>query len=179
MPLPAIAAGAARGAAVIGRGLGRVGRALPGMGRPGAQPEEPEEGAAPEGEEEEETPGEAAARKISAITSPEGLLMIFVGGILDILSIIGAILILAFGVGLIFAKIVYIVGLVIVGAWAFFRSGTVVTGKKGVSLGKKGGRALTNFLKRQWPKLGGKAIPAIGDALPLWTWTIYSELTST
>lgn len=97
--------------------------------------------------------------------------MLFVGGILDILSIIGAILILAFGVGLLFAKIVYIVGLIIVGAWAFFRSGTVVTGKKG-------GRALTNFLKRQWPKLTGKVVPAIGDALPLWTWTIYSELTS-
>jgi len=172
MALPAIAAGAAKGAAVVGRGLGRVGKALPGMGGPGAQQEEREKGTA--GEEEEEKP----RSKISILLSAEGILMMMVGGLLDILSIIGAILILAFGVGLIFAKIVYIVGLVIVGAWAFFRSGTVVTGKKGASLGKKGGRALTNLLKRQWPKLGGKIIPAIGDALPLWSWTIYSELTS-
>ena len=184
MALPAIAAAAARGTAVIGRGLGRVGRALPGMKGPGPQPEEgaPAE-AEEEGEEEaEETPGEAAGRKISAITSPEGVLMLFVGGILDILSIIGAILILAFGVGLIFAKIVYIVGCVIVGAWAFFRSGALpaMPGKKGKGkIEKKAGRTFMNFLKRQWPKLGGKVIPAIGDALPLWTWTIYSELTST
>lgn len=185
MALPAIAAAAARGTAVIGRGLGRVGRALPGMKGPGPQPEEGAPAEAEEEEEEEEeeeTPGEAAARKTSAITSPEGVLMLFVGGLLDILSIIGAILILAFGVGLIFAKIVYIVGLVIVGAWAFFRSGALpaMPGKKGKGkIEKKAGRTFMNFLKRQWPKLGGKVIPAIGDALPLWTWTIYSELTST
>ncbi len=175
MPLPAIAAGAARGLAAVGRGAAKGARGLGkratkrAIRRPasGAPAEETEEG--------EEAPKKS---KSSILLSPEGVLMMFVGGLLDVLSIIGAILILAFGVGLIFAKIVYIVGLVIVGSWAFFRSGTVITGKKGAGLGKKGGKALMSFLKRQWPKLAGKAVPAIGDSLPLWSWTVYSELTS-
>ena len=154
MPLPAIAAGAARGLATAGRGLAK---------------------SAPE--EEEEAP-EEKKDKTSTLLSPEGILMMFVGGILDILSIIGAILILALGAGLLFAKIVYIVGLIIVGSWAFFRSGTLPAGKQGGLAGKKGGRTLLRFLRRQWPKLAGKVVPAIGDALPLWTWTIYSELTA-
>lgn len=121
---------------------------------------------------------EPATRKVSALLSPEGVLMMSVGGMLDILSIIGAILILALGTGLLFAKIVYIVGLIIVGNWAFFRSGKLPVGKKKGLVGEKGVKTLGRFLKRQWPKLAGKAIPAIGDALPLWTWTVYSELTS-
>ena len=172
MALPAIAAGAARGLAGGSRGLAKVGKGMArgarrGIGRAAARPPEAEE-------PEEETAAEAATRKIRAIFSPEGIVMMFVGGILDLLSLIGAILILAFGTGLLFAKIVYIVGLVIVGAWAFFRSGTVGVTKKG----KREVRTILNFLKRQWPKLGGKFIPAIGDALPLWSYTIYSELTS-
>lgn len=101
--------------------------------------------------------------------------MMSAGGMLDILSIIGAILIIAFGVGLLFAKIVYIVGLIFVGGWAFFRSGTLPGKGK---MRKKMVRGLTKFLKRQWPKLAGKAVPAVGDCLPLWTWMVYSELTS-
>lgn len=126
--------------------------------------------------------------------------MLFVGGLLDILSIIGAILILAFGFGLLFAKIVYIVGLIIVGSWAFFRSGKLPTRETGkLPVGGKGinifdllfggfkffgqffkgfGIPAGRFLKRHWLKLAGKAIPAIGDVLPLWTYTVYSELTS-
>ena len=122
---------------------------------------------------------EPTTRKVSALLSPEGVLMMSVGGMLDILSIIGAILILAFGTGLLFAKIVYIVGLIIVGGWAFFRSGKLPTGgQKGKGFMTKGLKTFSQFLKRQWPKLAGKAVTAIGDALPLWTWTVYSELTS-
>jgi len=137
-------------------------------------PEEtPTEEAPEEGEEREES-----TAKMSALLSPEGILMLSVGGLLDILSIIGAILILAFGTGLLFSKIVYIVGLIIVGTWIFFRSGKLpAEGKKGGFM-KRGGRGLLSFLKRQWPKLAGKAIPAIGDVIPFWTWTVYSELTS-
>jgi len=60
MALPAIAAAAARGTAVIGRGLGRVSRALPGMKGPGPQPEE---GAPAEAEEEGEEEAEETQAK--------------------------------------------------------------------------------------------------------------------
>ncbi len=176
MPLPAIAAGAAKGLATAGRGLAKGARGIRKVAkkRPPAVP--PTKAAEVE---KEETPEEEATRKISALLSPEGILMMSVGGMLDILSIIGAILIIAFGAGLLFAKIVYIVGLIFVGSWAFFRSGTLpARGKTKGLIGKKGGRTLMRFLRRQWPKLAGKAVPAVGDALPLWTWTVYSELTS-
>lgn len=145
---------------------------------------------------EEESP-EEKKDKTSTLLSPEGLLMLSVGGILDILSIIGAILILAFGFGLLFAKIVYIVGWVIVGAWAFFRSGKLPVGKTGkLPVGGKGTSVLDQlfggfkffgqflkgfgairlFGKRQWPKLLIKAIPFFGDIFPFWTWTIISEI---
>ena len=173
MALPAIVAGAARGLAATGRGLAKgtrgVGRRVGEAARKRPPVEKPPVKAAevPREEVTEET-----TRKTSALLSPEGILMMSVAGMLDILSIIGAILILAFGAGLLFAKIVYIVGLIIVGIWAFFRSGTLP------ARGKRGGRTLMRFLRRQWPKLVGKAVPAVGDVLPLWTWTVYSELTS-
>ena len=111
--------------------------------------------------------------KRSILTSPEGVVMMSIGIMLDLLCIICVILIIFFGIGLLFAKIVYIAGLIIVGSWAFFRSGSLpIKGKKETA------RGLIGFLKRQWPKLAGKAIPAVGDALPLWTWTVYSELTN-
>ncbi len=166
MALPAIAAQAAQ---VGGKAAQALKKAPPVGGKAAEEEEAPEEG-----EEREES-----TAKMSALLSPEGILMMSVGGLLDILSIIAAILILAFGVGLLFAKIIYIVGLIFVGTWAFFRSGKLPAGGKEKGLvGKKGGRTLLRFLKRQWPKLAGKAIPAIGDALPLWTWTVFSELTN-
>ncbi len=176
MALPVIVAGAARGLAATGRGLAKgargVGRRVGEAARKRPPIERPPVKAA---EVPREEAPEEATRKISALLSPEGILMMSVGGMLDILSIIGAILIIAFGTGLLFAKIVYIVGLIIVGSWAFFRSGTLPGKGK---MRKKMVRGLTNFLRRQWPKLAGKAVPAVGDCLPLWTWMVYSELTS-
>lgn len=176
MALPAVVAGAARGLAGAGRGLTKgargAGRRMGEAARKRPPVEKPPV-KAPE-VSKEEVP-EETTRKTSALLSPEGILMMSVGGMLDILSIIGAILILAFGIGLLFAKVVYIVGLIIIGSWAFFRSGTLPGEGK---MRKKMVRGFTSFLKRQWPKLAGKAVPAVGDALPLWTWTVYSELTS-
>ena len=168
MALPTLPAIAAQAVKVGGKTAQALEKAPPAGGKAAEEEEEPEEG-----EEREES-----TAKMSALLSPEGILMMSVGGLLDILSIIAAILILAFGVGLLLAKIIYIVGLIFVGTWAFFRSGKLPVGGKGEGLMKKGGKSLLSFLKRQWPKLTGKAIPAIGDALPLWTWTVYSELTS-
>jgi hypothetical protein len=170
MALPAIVAGAGRGLAKGARGakrrIGEAARKRPPAERPPVEaPEVPRE----------EVPGEETTRKLSVLLSTEGVLMMSVGGILDIFSIIGAILILAFGIGLVFAKIVYIVGFIIIGSWVLFRSGTLPGEGK---MRKKMVRGFTSFLKRQWPKLAGKAVPAVGDVLPLWTWIVYSELTS-
>jgi len=173
MALPVIVAGAARGLAAAGRGLAKGAR---GAGRRiGRAARRRPSRAAPPAKAEEEAPEDEATRKLSVLLSPEGVLMMSVGGMLDILSIIGAILIIAFGTGLLFAKIVYIVGFIIVGSWIFFRSGALPGKGK---MRKKMVRGLTKFLKRQWPKLAGKAVPVVGDCLPLWTWMIYSELTS-
>lgn len=124
---------------------------------------------------EEET--KRGFKKMGALFSPEGVLMMSLAIILDGLSIVCVFLILLFGVGLLFAKIVYIFGLVTISGWAFLRSGFMPAAGN-PNPRKKMIRGLTNFLKRHWKKLAGKVIPAIGDALPLWTWTVYSELTS-
>lgn len=192
MALPVIVAGAARGLAAAGRGLAkgargvgrRAGRAA--RRRPPAERSPVKAAEVPREEAPEET-----TRKLSVLLSPEGILMLSVGGMLDILSIIGAILIIAFGAGLLFAKIVYIVGLIFVGGWAFFRSGKLPAGGNGINILDQlfGGFKFFDqffkrfgisgrFFKRHWLKLAGKSIPVIGDVLPLWTWTIYSELTN-
>jgi hypothetical protein len=169
MPLPAVAAGAARGLATAGRGLAK--------GAQEAAKRKPlvERGLVKAAEVPGEEAPDEATRKASALISVEGISMMLLGGMLDIFSIIGAILIIVFGVGLLFAKIIYIVGLFLVSTWVFVRSGAIAGKGK---MRKKIVKGLLNFFKRQWPKLAGKAVPAVGDALPLWTWTIYSELTS-
>lgn len=112
--------------------------------------------------------------KTGALFSPEGTIMMFIAIILDLLSIICVFLILVFGIGLLLAKIVYIFGLVTTSVWILFRSGTLPGKGK---LREKMIKGLTDFLKKNWKKLAGKAVPVIGDALPLWTYTVYSELT--
>jgi len=162
MAIPAIIAGAAKGAKVVGKGLKgskkikkavRIAKTAKDISSSDISSED----------------------KRSILTSPEGVAMMSIGIILDLLCIICVILIIFFGIGLLLAKIVYIAGLIIIGSWAFFRSGSLPIEGKGK---KKIAKGLIGFLKRQWPKLAGKAIPAVGDALPLWTWTVYSELTN-
>ena len=109
-----------------------------------------------------------------ALLSPEGVMMLFIAGLLDFLSIVSAILILAFGLGLLLGRIVYIFGFILIGGWQFFRSGTL-PGKKGKGMASS---LLKKFLKKHWKKLAAKVIPVIGDLIPLWTITVYSELKS-
>ncbi len=105
--------------------------------------------------------------------SPVALLMMTIGIILDFLSIICGILILAFGIGLILSKIVYVIGFIIVTTWSIFRGGGIQRDKKGKGKGSVGG-----FLKKYKKNLSSKAIPGIGDFIPYWTITIYKELKS-
>lgn len=110
----------------------------------------------------------------NSLFGPEGILMLTLALIFDFLTLASFILIFLFGIGLILAKIVYISALLVFGAWAFLRSGTLPG--KGKAKDKMIG-GLSGFFKRQWKKLAFRAIPAIGDMIPgMWTWTVYSEL---
>jgi len=122
----------------------------------------------------EEVNEEKKEPKTGALFSPEGIIMMAVAILLDSASIICVFLILVFGIGFLLAKIVYIFGLIITTVWIFFRSGALPGKEK---TGEKIKKGLVDFFKKNWKKLAGKAVPAIGDALPIWTWTIYSELT--
>lgn len=141
MALPAIAAAAGRGA--VGRLARRLGtKRVLGLAQEGGKTEEKQEK--------------------SSILSPRGFILISVGLLLDFLCLICVILILAFGVGLLLAKIVYFLGLVIFALFSI--------------AGGKGQNALGDFFKRQWKKLLVKAIPGVGDAVPVWTITAISML---
>lgn len=123
--------------------------------------------------EEEKVEGNGETRS-NSLLSPEGIVMMIIGITLDFASLICVFLILVFGIGLVLAKIVYLFGLIIISVWMLFRSGTLP--EKG-KLEEKMKKGLVDFFKKNWKNLAGKAVPAIGDAIPIWTWTVYSELT--
>ena len=112
----------------------------------------------------------------TSLLSPEAILMLSLGLILDLLSIACGILIIAFGVGLILSKSVYVAGFIIVSLWSIFRGGGIPSGKG--KMKQKIAKGLGGFLKKYGKNLAGKAIPAIGDVIPLWTITIFTELKS-
>ena len=97
----------------------------------------------------------------SSIFSPRGFILISIGLLLDFLCIICVILVLAFGVGILLAKIVYVVGTVFFAVLSMFN---------------KEEDPLLRFFKKQWKKLAVKAIPVVGDAIPIWTITALSML---
>ncbi len=152
MALPVIAAAAGRALPKIAQGAGRFLKKGGGMPSPGAA------------EDKEKT--------ADSIFTPGGVVMLAVAALLDFLTMICAILIIVFGVGLILAKIVYFTGLAIISIWTLSRGGALPI--------KKGGKEMNPlmvFLKRQWKKLAFRAIPGLGDAIPgMFLWTVYSEL---
>jgi len=126
----------------------------------------------------EEGEGGESESKIGALTNPEGIMMLIVGIILDLIIWICLILVLLFGIGLLAAKIVYFFGLFLIMAWAFMRGGSVPLPKKGGGkLGERMTGYLSGFIKRHWKKKIIGLIPIIGDLIPHNTWIIYSELT--
>lgn len=115
-------------------------------------------------------------KKESNILGVEGVLMLTIGIMLDFACGISVILIFLFGVGLLLAKIVYIVGLIIVTVWTIFRSGSLPGKGK---LEEKIKNGLMDFFKKHGKKMAIKVVPVFGDAIPFfWTYTIYSELKS-
>jgi len=112
----------------------------------------------------------------TSLLSPEAVLMLSAGIMLDFLSIICAILYALLGAGLILSKIVYIIGFIIVTIWSIFRGSGIQQGKGKMS--KQESKGFGNFLKKYKKNLVLKAVPIVGDIVPFWTITIYTELKS-
>ena len=99
------------------------------------------------------------------LTSPEGILMLFVAIILDV--IIGLPLLILSFFGIDDYGMLDIPGIIIIGSWMYFRKGA--GGAKEAA--KKG-------LKRFLIALGIEAIPFLGNACPSWTIIVWKELKS-
>ncbi len=138
--------------------------------------EEEEEAETPEeaGEkpEEEEEPEEEAGRKIGALTSPEGVIMLLVAGFLDLIGII----LICFGVD--DFGILDIFGIIIIGGWMLLRGGTATAPEKAKAQVAKG---FKKIFRGKWQKF---LIPIVGEVVPYsgafiwWTFAVYYELTS-
>ncbi len=176
MPLPAIAAGAAKGLKGVAKGVQALGKGIGKGAKKGPPPFAPPTEAAEA--EREETPEEETARKSMALLRPEGIAMMSLAGILDLIGLICLILDIFFGVGEIPSWISDGVGIIFVGGWMFFRAGRVEVPervKRGVDKG------LRKLFRGKWKKfltpVIGEVAPFVG-ALPFWTISVYFELTS-
>ena len=126
MALPAVAAAA--------------GRALPRLAR-GAQLA----GGASQSQEKEKP----------SILSAEGIIMMLLAGLFEVVNIILAISDLAFGIGTILAPIVNGIATIFIGGWLFFRTGKLP-------------------LKKALLPLGLNSLPVV-RFFPFWLWSVWSS----
>lgn len=126
----------------------------------------------------------------SSFTSPEGVLMLFLAGLLDLIGGICLIADLAFGIGEILSFIPDAIGIVFFGFWMLMRSqasgNDVKDMTKQVSDKKQTMKKTKKALKKTAKKASkkglrfglaslGELIPLLG-ALPFWTIFVISEL---
>lgn len=121
------------------------------------------------------------------IFTPEGVIMLTIAGLLDLIGIICAILVVLFGLGAIFGQVVNVLGYTILGVWLSLRAGFAGEEKAQAETSQKKERGIAfkvaksvikRFLKKQWKKLIAETIPLIGDVYPGFTLMVYSELKS-
>lgn len=121
---------------------------------------------------EEETPEEPTGGGMGALFSPEGVVMMTVAVILDLVGII----LLLFALDDFF--ITDIVGILFITPWMFLRSSTVATPEK---MQKKTQKGISKLFRGKWKKfltpIIGEVIPYVG-AFPCWTLAVYYEITS-
>lgn len=100
------------------------------------------------------------------LTAPEGILMLCVAGLLDI---IGLILLCLSWLGVDDYGILDIIGFFIIGGWLLIRTGTM-----------RGTKGAQQIAKKVAKKFGIafiiELIPFVGSAAPSWTWCVYSVL---
>ncbi len=124
-----------------------------------------------------------------SVLSVEGVMMLFLAGLLDLFGVICAILIAAFGIGAILSYIPDVIGILFLGGWLLSRPRSEVTQevaqhrveqeikikkakeKTAEKMAKKGAKRGLRFALATL----GELIPVIG-ALPFWTIFVYSEL---
>ncbi|MBZ9572952.1 hypothetical protein KJA17_02095, partial [Patescibacteria group bacterium] len=112
----------------------------------------PEEAITEKETPKEETPEETEG---GALFTPEGVLMLCIAVMLDLIGLFLFILSL-FGIGIPLSFILDIIGLVIIGTWMFLRSGRIGMTKKAAKVSRK-------FLKRLGLAFLGEVIPFFGD----------------
>lgn len=116
----------------------------------------------------------AQKKTTSQLLSVEGIMMLFIASVLDLLGYLSIGFYIAFGFGVVMGRIVSVVGFIIIGAWQFLRSGSLPTkGAKGKTEGAAG-KLAKKFLKKHWKKLVAEGI--IGDFWPAFVMIVYSEL---
>ncbi|KKP93811.1 MAG: hypothetical protein UR98_C0002G0050 [Parcubacteria group bacterium GW2011_GWA1_36_12] len=129
-------------------------------------PEEIEESQEPQETEEIQESGGAMN-----LLSPEGLVMMSVAVVIDLIGLI------IVCVGLDDFGITDIIGMIFIGSWMFFRSGAMPERKTPSKKSKGAGKtAERNVLKRFGLTGLAELIPYLG-ALPWWTIMVYKELT--
>ena len=129
-----------------------------------------------------ETPEDVGTKKFTAIISPEGVAMLSLAGILDIIGIICCIFDIFFGVGEIPSWISDGVGIIFISSWMWFRSGRVVIPERAKERADRGlTRVLRKLFRGKFKKfltpIIGEVAPVVG-VLPFWTLCVYYELTS-
>jgi len=126
----------------------------------------------------EEIPEDVGTKKFTAIISPEGVAMLSLAGILDIIGVICLILDLFFGIGEIPSWISDGVGIIFIGGWMWFRSGRITVPERAK---KRTEKYLRKIFRGKWKKfltpVVGEVAPIVG-VLPFWTLAVYYELTS-
>jgi len=109
-------------------------------------------------------------RNLGNLLTPEGFIMMGIAILLDLAGLL--LLILSFlGIGVPFSWILDASGLLTIGLWMFFRSGSFGSTKKASKVSQKA-------LKKLGIGIIGEVIPFVGDLAPCWTWMVFSELTS-
>ena len=122
-----------------------------------------------ESQEQQETTSEGGGAM--NVLGPEGFVMMSVAIVIDLIGII----IVCFGLD--DFGITDIIGIIFIGSWMFFRSGTMPERKTPAK--KSGGgekTAARNTLRRFGLTGLAELVPYLG-ALPWWTITVYKELT--
>ncbi|MDP2864566.1 MAG: hypothetical protein Q8N73_02865 [bacterium] len=128
---------------------------------------------------------EQTVKKVGALISPEGIIMLPFAILLDIAGVIFTILDIAYGIGEIPSWISDGIGIIFFGLWILIRSQAMARPKelaKEVAERRKAIKGAVKQARRMGKGLRfaistiGEILPLVG-AIPFWTWLVWSELT--
>ncbi len=129
---------------------------------------------APEESLGEELPGDVEISKTGSLSSPEGIMMMFAAGILDLAGLF----LLCFGLD--DFGIIDIAGIFLIGGWMYSRSGTISMPERAQKRARGWLRKLfrgKGKWKRYLTPFIGEIVPYLGGIAFCWTLAVYYELT--